>query len=87
VLLLLYLREGKVQPPSQQHPERRELLTLFDIQKSFHQFIEAEREQREVRTRAKSNNGCREWPMMDESFRTQKNKPPPPPKKKMRDKR
>ena len=32
------------------------------------------RESREVRTRAKSNNGCREWPMMDESFRTQKMK-------------
>ena len=32
------------------------------------------RESREVRTRAKSNNGCREWPMMDESFRTQKKK-------------
>ena len=32
------------------------------------------RESREVRTRAKSNNGCREWPMMDELFRTQKKK-------------
>ena len=40
------LREGKVRQPSQQHPERRELLTLFDIQKSLHQVIEAERAER-----------------------------------------